>query len=319
MIGRDSGRHTNEATLSAGPFYMLPKALTDVFQPHMRPADFAVYAVLARRENLTASANNSMRELATAANISPATVLRSIETLVHLGLIKRTRRGGSQADEYRLANVLEAAKKWNATYDKLSVSYSLSRENMKRLRGAVTSKRTKQPDRGGAPGTPPGVSPLKRQRSCGKHQRATRETQTGTHLLQEERRREEDPTPNPPRHECEMQKSKDSPDEDRTDPDLKWAQVEFTGVIKDLGVHLLDTSRPPNPRFANGAADWNEFGFNSLAVEAAEWRGETLELCLSARDPAAARRGLEKYHRTFDASLRAWYRCEVKIALVKSY
>ena len=59
-------------------------------------------------------------------------------------------------------------------------------------------------------------------------------------------------------------------------------------------IHLHDSSRPPSPHLTNGTADWQEFAFNSLAVETATRRGEALVLTLSAIDPATALRGLEK-------------------------
>ncbi|MFZ0662410.1 MAG: hypothetical protein WAM66_06945, partial [Acidobacteriaceae bacterium] len=106
-------------------------------------------------------------------------------------------------------------------------------------------------------------------------------------------------------------KDKGPPDEDEPDPHLKWAVAVFTGVMNDLGDYLFDTSKPPNPHLVNGADQWTRFGFNSLAVEAVEWRGETLLLVLSARYPAAARSGLEKYRRKWDESLQKWFGCKV--------
>ncbi|MDE3202270.1 MAG: hypothetical protein KGN79_15265 [Acidobacteriota bacterium] len=77
----------------------------------------------------------------------------------------------------------------------------------------------------------------------------------------------------------------------------------------------MNTSRPPVPHLANGGVEWEEFGLNSLAVEAAAWRGEVLALVLSAPDPAATRRGLGKYRRTWEAIIRKWYACEVQVDL----
>jgi hypothetical protein len=57
-----------------------------------------------------------------------------------------------------------------------------------------------------------------------------------------------------------------------------------------MGKHLLDTSRP-RLRTLPKALPIEEFGFNSLAVEAAEWHGKVLTLVLSASDLAAARPG----------------------------
>jgi hypothetical protein len=146
-----------------------------------------------------------------------------------------------------------------------------------------------------------------------KHQRSTRETQTGSHLLLQNTRTQNIPSPHPPAHLDEAQKPKDLPCEYGPDKLLKSTRSAFIGVIDEMRDHLLDTSRPPNPRFANGAADWNIFGFDSLAVEAAEWRGEALSLALSATDPAAARRGLEKYQRKWESSLRKWFDCEISV------
>ena len=68
------------------------------------------------------------------------------------------------------------------------------------------------------------------------------------------------------------------------------------------GNRLLDTNRPPAPRLVNGFAEWKKFGFGSLAVEAAAWRGKVLALTLSAHDPAAARRGLERYCKKWETA-----------------
>jgi hypothetical protein len=96
---------------------------------------------------------------------------------------------------------------------------------------------------------------------------------------------------------------------------LRRARDRLNGAIDNMRAHILDTSRPPVPNLANGFVDWESFGFNSLAIEAATWRGKTLELQLSARDPAAARRGLEKYHWKWEASCREWFDCEVTVDL----
>ncbi len=97
-------------------------------------------------------------------------------------------------------------------------------------------------------------------------QSSTRETQTGNHLLKEERI-ERSPSPTPS-HDGEAQKNKDSPDEEEPDPLLRWARIKITGVMKDMVSHLLDTSKPQKRRFANGFGEWEKFGLNSLAVEA---------------------------------------------------
>ena len=94
---------------------------------------------------------------------------------------------------------------------------------------------------------------------------------------------------------------------------LKSCRIQFTGLIDDFRAHLLDTSRPPHPNLRNGFAEWKEFGFDSLAVEAATRCGKKLFLTISARDPAAALRGLERYRQKWELSIRNWFGCAVQI------
>jgi hypothetical protein len=150
------------------------------------------------------------------------------------------------------------------------------------------------------------VSPETRQRS-------TRETQTGTHLIQKEERSKRTTSLYPPSHGGETRTEKTDPDEDEPDEPLKCARRAFIGVMDEMSAHLLDTGKPQSPPFANGYADWDKFGFNNFAIVAALRSGEALVLILSASDVAAARRGLEKYHRKWEASLRKWYECEVHV------
>jgi predicted transcriptional regulator len=313
-----STRSSNEAASGTNPFFTLPKALSDVFQPNMRPADFAVYAVLARRANFTANANNSMRELAKAANVSTATALRSIEMLEHLGLVTRTRRGGSQANEYDLVNALEAATKLGAVYHKRTVSYSLSTENIKRLQDSIRELERNQRNARSATKGPSGVSPVIHQRFRENQQRATSETQTGSHLIQEERRSEEVPTPTPPQDDGAQTNPKGLPDEDEPDANLRVVRAQFTGVIDDFRCALLSTNRPTALHLSNGADDWKTFGVNSWAVQAATWRGNLLVLTLQADDPAAAERGLVKYRKRWAVACLKWFQSKVEVQWVKA-
>jgi len=116
-----------------------------------------------------------------------------------------------------------------------------------------------------------------------------------------------------PSHEQAEQGPKKLSNEDEPDPLLKWASDQFNRVINEMRAHLLDTSRPPNPRLANGFADWERFGFNSLAVEGATRRGEVLTLVLSATDPGAGRDGLKKYRRVWGVSLGKWFGAGVEV------
>jgi hypothetical protein len=147
-----------------------------------------------------------------------------------------------------------------------------------------------------------------------RHHWSARESQVGFHLIQQNTKPQKIPSPTPSQ-EHESQKAKDSPDEDEPEPLLKLARAAFTGPMNDFGDHLFDSSRPPAQHLANGAGEWEEFGFDSLAVEAAAWCGEVLVLVLSAYDPAAAERGLYKYRKTWEPSLRKWFECEVQVEL----
>jgi hypothetical protein len=112
-----------------------------------------------------------------------------------------------------------------------------------------------------------------------------------------------------------VQNPRDFPNEEEPGALLKYARNQFIGVMNDMGDHLFNSSQPPLPHLANGFADWQEFGFDSLAVEAAATRGNELMLVLSAFDLAAARRGLDKYRRTWEASLLKWFGGKVQIEL----
>jgi hypothetical protein len=309
------------------PFFQIGGEVSDVFLPLMGAACLTVYSHLKRMEYKNPKLKHTVRKLADATALGIATVSRSLEILEHLGLAKLIRFGGSKESECQLLDSWVVANRLGATYDKRTHSYTLPPEVAQRLKAEVNALREKQQ------GRMPQSTPRGTPRTCGnrlfsvsqrnasvsqtRRQRSTRETQTGSPLIRKERRTEEGPSPTPS-HKRKVQKTKDSPDEDEPEELTRWARIKFTGVMKDMGNHILDTSRPPIPHHVNGAADWEEFGFNSLAVEAATWHGGALALTFSASDPEIARRALEKYHRTFDASLRAWYECKVKIFLVKA-
>jgi hypothetical protein len=309
------------------PFFLIGNEVFDVFLPIMGADCFTLYAHFERSVYRDPKLKHSIRDLAEVTGLGATTILRSLEILEHLRLVKLTRFGGSRDSECQLLNSWFVAERLGAKYDCRTLSYSLPSEVAQSLNAEVEALREKQQGKplqrlvGSAHpecGNPPlRVSQRNASDSPAIRQRRTRETQTGSHLIRKEERNKEVPTPTPS-HRCEAEKSKDSPDEDGPDPLLKWAQIKFTGVMKDMGNHLLDTSKNPAPHLANGFADWQDFGLDSLAVEAATWRGEVLVLTLSASDVAAARRGLEKYLRTWNASLRKWYKCQVHVELQQS-
>ncbi len=302
-------------------FFQLGNETLDVFQPIMGPHCFTIYAHLVRRAFRDPELKHSVWDLKKATNLGVATISRSCEVLEHLGLIELTRCGGSQKSKCKLLDPVEAAERLGSTYQKRTLSWSLPTEIRQRLEGEVEEIRRRQQGKPvhGELSLRQSVSDTVSQRNACVpptiSQPVARETQSGLHLLEEEIRTEEDPSPTPSQR-GQSQYATGLPDEDGPYPDLRWACVKFTGVIDEMRDHLLETSRPQVRNLVNGAADWSEFGFNSLAVEAARSCGDVLVLTLSASDATATRRGLDKYHRTWERSLGEWFQCEVRVELV---
>lgn len=297
------------------PFYLIGNEILDVFQPIMGPDCYTIYSHMARRSFKNPQLEHTIMDLKSATGLGASTVSRSLEVLNHVKLIQLIRRGGSQKSKCKLLGSEQAAERLGAKFQKGTLSWSLPEDVKQRLEWEVEAIRQRQQgkvtkraltDCGNLPSS---ISQRNASVSPEIRQRATRETQTGPHLLQEERRIQNIPSPTPSHH-CGARESKCSPDENEPNL-LKWATSTFTGPMNDLRNHLLDTSKPPAPHLANGADEWQNFGLNSLAVEAASWRGKGLALVLSATDPTGARRGLEKYHSTWNSSLRKWFECEV--------
>jgi len=294
------------------------------FLPLMGPDSFAVYAYLKCKEFINRALRHSVRELAASINRSVSTVSRSLEILEYLKLVRITHYGGNKESECELLNSKSAALNLGAVYSRASVSFFLQEHVRNRLGDEIDALRSRQQGK-----TPPlkksdhfdpcgnhalSVSHRDTSVSPEKHQRVTRETQTNFYLLQEERRMENVLTPTPSQ-DGESQEANGSSDEDEAN-DLQWARVEFSGVMNDLGDHLFNTSRPPALNLSNGAADWEEFCFRSLAVCGAAWHGRVLALTLFVSNPEAAQRGLEKYKRIWRRSLRKWFECDVIVDLV---
>jgi DNA-binding transcriptional ArsR family regulator len=305
------------------PFFQIGKEVLDVFLPIMGADCLTIYAHFASEVFFDPSLKHNVRDLASTTSLSRSTVSRSLEILEHLRLVKVIRFGGSRDSECRLLDSWVVASCLGAQYDSNTHSYSIPRQTVQRLEAEVKAIRDRQQgkwcksnfhDSSNACGNHPiSVSQRNAVVSPERRQRTTRGTRARSHLIREERTIGNIPTPTPSHDDGEAQKDKSSSDEDELDPLLRWAQIKFTGVMNDLGDHLLDTSRPPTPHLVNGAADWKEFGYNSLAVEATVRQGEVLVLRLSASDPAAARRGLERYRKTWEAALRKWYEGEVDV------
>ncbi len=304
------------------PFLSIGNELFDLYVPIMGADCFAVYAYFARRWHSDPSLRHDVRSIAQSCDMSASTVSRALEVLEHLQMVKLTRFGGSRDSECQLSDSWTVATRLGATYDSNSQSYCFPAQVSERLKAEVCAIRERQ--RGEAPvktkatSVPCGnlrlgvsrgntsVSPVKGQRCTGK-------TQMGTHLIRKEERTKDSPLPtSTPNGNGGANRAKDSPDEDEPDGLLKRSKAKFIAAINELEDYLFDTRRPSISRLKNGAQEAKDFGFASLAVETAQWSGETLVLTLSARDPAAASKGLKKYHRTCEPSLRKWYGCKVE-------
>jgi hypothetical protein len=310
------------------PFFRLGIEIVDVFLPLMDSNCLSVYAYLKRKEYSNPNLTHSTLDVAAAIGLGKSTVARSLEILKHLKLTRLFRFAGNRDSECKLLDSAEAAFHLGATYSRATLSFSLPLREAKRIETEIKAIRERQQGKSrhrspknviadACGNRRPRVSQRNARVSLERRELPTRDTQTETHLLQEEVRNEEIPTPTPtPTDHSQSEKDDiDSPNEDERDPPLQSVRAKFIGVMKDMGNHLLDTSKPPAPYLANGAGEWEKFGFDSLAVEAATWRGEVLALVLSASDPSAAQSGLEKYRKTWEANLRKWYKSEVHVEL----
>lgn len=308
------------------PFLPIGNEVFDLFLPIMGADCFAVYAYFVRRRHADPTLKHDIRNVADSCGLSPSTASRACEVLAHFPLIKLCRFGGSRQSECQLFDSWTIALRLGAEYDSKSRCYRFSDEVSERLQSEVRAIRERQQGHAKGPKTakiPCGNLPLRVSRrntsvSPEKRQRATGETQAGTHLIQKEERSEKSPTPTPtPSDSGAIHTEKADSDKDDPDGLLRWARMRFTGVIDDMRNRLLDTSKPSIPRFRNGYQDWEEFRFGHMAIEAAEIRGVVLVLTISVPDPASAQRGLDKYRRTWDPSVRRWYDGEVRVVLVE--
>jgi hypothetical protein len=310
-------------------FYFQDNEFTDIYSPIVGPFAAMIYEKLCRNSYGNPTVEYSVRDLAR--GMSHASAARAIEILETVGLIKRRPTSGNRKSVCQLFDVKALAESHGAMRQRKSASLELPTPMFDRLQSQVRTVRHRQQGRTKARAALTGKKNVEIAERSGFHalfsvsqrdtivshlirQRSTGETQTGTHLIREKGRNKEVPSPTPS-HCSEADKDKDPPDEDEPDPLLKWARAAFTGPMNDLRDHLLDTTRHPVRYLANGYADWQEFGFDSLTIQAAEWHGAELALVLSASDPAATKRGLYKYRTTWEPSVRKWFECEVQVEL----
>ena len=224
------------------PFCWVANEVLQVFLPVMGPDCLAIYAFFAGKVFTNPKLIHAVRDLADATDIGKSTVLRSLEILEHLRLVKLTRFGGNRDSECQLLDSRVVVNRLGAAFNPATLSYSLPPEVASRLKNEVKVIRARQqgkslpiaqdcaPSASGnrqsrVPHRPPRVSPENPERSA-------RETQTGSHLLREEGRIEEVLSPTP-FQDGEAQKDKDSPDENEPDPLLRWARIKFTGVMSE--------------------------------------------------------------------------------------
>lgn len=312
---------------SSHPFFWIGHDAFDLYVPIMGPDCFTVYSYFARRYHSDPTLKHDIRSLAQSCGMSPSTALRACEVLEHLRLLKLRRFRGSRQSECQLFDSGAAAERLGAKYDPEMKSYRFPAQVSERLHSEIHGIRERQ--QGHAKGAKAatilcGNLPLRVSRrntsvSPEKRQRATRETQAGTHVIRKEKRSERTPTPTPTPSDSGRPQTEET-DSDKDEPGglLRWARMRFTGVINDMRNHLLDTNVPPIPRLQNGYQDWNESGFGHMAIEGAKFHGGVLALAISAPDPAAARWGLEKYRRTWDESIRRWFEGDVRVELMKA-
>jgi len=314
-----------------GDFTWQDNELYKVFQPLIGLHAFNVYVNLTQKAYPGQKIRYSVREVAAITSQSPATVSRSLQILECTGLVRLHRSGGNGASECELVNLKELCKQLGGSRMRRAASLILPESTVEQLRTKIQQLRIEQSGKGsskrergrqsearkGGGNLFPAVSQRNTSVLQVKHQRFARETQAPPHPLLQNTTPQKAPSPTPS-HDGGAQTEKADPDKDDPDALLRWARMRFTGVIDDMRDHLLDTSKPPVPHLANGKEEWDRFGFGHMAIEAAECRDAVLVLTISAPDPAEARRGLDKYHRTWDPSLTKWYEGEARVELVEA-
>lgn len=325
--------HTDEVPLRGRPdgsYCWQDNELYTLFQPIVGKTATVLYCQLTRRA-YGATFTFSLRELSEETGLSRTTLWRELSVLGHIGMVRLRKGKGNQNSNGELVNLKKLSVHLGAGPQKKASSYVLPSERITQLKERATALRLSlQGKRKVVQEPQPHSNMPMANLNCGNHllpvsqrdagvspvisERPAEETKAGSHLIQQDTRLQNSLSPTP-FHEDKANATKSAPNEDESQVLLKWAEDQFTGVIDDMRAHLLDASRPPVPHLANGFADWEKYGFSSLAVERAAWRGEALALVLSAFDPAAARRGLDKYSKKWEASLRKWYEYEVNVEL----
>jgi DNA-binding transcriptional ArsR family regulator len=181
-----------------GNFCWQQNEIYDLFQKIVGPTALAVYANLTRKAyggdpNLKCT----LRELAAYMGQSRATVGRELKVLEHLGVIRLKVSGGSRPTAFELTNLTELGRGWGAIYDKRTSSFELPRQSTECLMAQVDQLRRELQGKAGRVRSAilsPSISAPTSERDTivppERHQCHTGETQTGSHPLMENRRRE---------------------------------------------------------------------------------------------------------------------------------
>ncbi len=170
------------------PFFQIGSEIAHVFLPLMGSDCFTIYVYLASRCFKNPELEHTTLELKDATRIGASTVCRSLEILESLGLIRLIRRGGSQKSRCTLLDSEKAAEDLGAVYQQKTLSWSLPNEAKQDIKAKIEEIRQRQQGKRDQKASIfCGNQPLRvSQRNAGvspeKRQRATRETQTGTHL-----------------------------------------------------------------------------------------------------------------------------------------
>jgi hypothetical protein len=126
------------------PFCCLGNDIFDVFLPSMGANCFTILAYFERRVFSDPQLKHSVREVADTTELGVTTVLRSLEILQHLGLIKLKRFRGSKHSECQLLDSREAAERLGAEYHRKTLSFSLPPKIAQRLTLEVKALRHRQ-------------------------------------------------------------------------------------------------------------------------------------------------------------------------------
>jgi hypothetical protein len=292
----------------------------DLVQKIVGPTAFAVYANLTRKAyGYDPRLKFALRGLAADMGQSHATVGRELTVLKRLNVVRLKVAGGNRPSEWELTDLRELVKCWGATYNKRTGSCELDqlsteclRDQVDRLRRDLQGKTDKTRSVSLSDSIPSPNFERDASVSPERQQCYSRETQTGSHHLIENRRQENNLSPTP-FHVGELSKSKDFPDERRIEMSLKRACDLFCGVMNEMKDHLVVAGRPQLAHLEDSYEDWRRFRFESLGVVEASESDDSVRLVLCASDTAAAQLGLAKYRKTWHSSLVRWFGCKVDV------